>query len=298
MALSRRVRSTRVLVITLIFVSLMTITLDYRGGQSGPLEVAGKGALTVIGPMQQAVARVVRPVGAFFTGIVHIASLESDNRRLRDELRAARIQGAQVSEALQENAELRKLAGISQQLGLKGVHATVIGQSISNFEWSITIDRGSSQGVKIDQPVVSADGLVGHVSQVTVNWSKVTLIIDPESKVAGRLVRSGDTGLVAGNRNQDMVMQMVVPNANVNPGESVITAGYQSGLYPGGILIGIVSHVAPAEGALSKVISLRPVVDFSALQFVEVVTGTRPVRAPSPGASASPSSSPSGGAGG
>jgi rod shape-determining protein MreC len=131
-----------------------------------------------------------------------------------------------------------------------------------------------------------------------VNWSKVTLIIDPESKVAGRLVRSGDTGLVAGNRNQDMVMQMVVPNANVNPGESVITAGYQSGLYPGGILIGIVSHVAPAEGGLAKVISLRPVVDFSALQFVQVVTGTRPVRAPSPGASASPSSSPSGSAGG
>ena len=137
---------------------------------------------------------------------------------------------------------------------------------------------------------------------MAVNWSKVTLIIDPESKVAGRLVRSGDTGLVAGNRNQDLIMEMVVPRADVNPGESVVTAGYQSGLYPGGILIGIVSHVAPAEGALSKVVSLRPVVDFSALQFVEVVTGTRPVRAPPPGASSSPSPgsspSPSGSGGG
>jgi rod shape-determining protein MreC len=111
-------------------------------------------------------------------------------------------------------------------------------------------------------------------------------------------VRSGDTGLVAGNRNQDMVMEMVAPNAGVNPGESVVTAGYQGGLYPGGILIGIVSHVAPAEGSLAKVVSLRPVVDFSALEFVEVVTGTRPVPNPSPSASAGASPSPSGSGGG
>jgi rod shape-determining protein MreC len=239
-------------------------------------------------------------VGAFFTGLAHIASLESDNRRLHDELRSQRILSAQAEEALRENAELRKLAGISGQLGLVGPRATVVGQSLSNFEWSVTIDKGSSQGVEVDQPVVAAEGLVGHVTQVTVNWSKVTLIIDPTSAVAGRLVRSGDTGLVVGNRNKDLIMQMVSPGAQVNPGESVVTAGYQSGLYPGGILIGIVSHVAPAQGALSKIISIQPVVDFSSLQFVRVVTGTRPVSnpstSPSPGASASPSTkaSPSG----
>ena len=68
----------------------------------------------------------------------------------------------------------------------------------------------------------------------------------------------------------------------------MVTAGYQSGLYPGGILIGIVSHVAPAQGALAKVIALRPVVDFSSLQFVEVVTGTKPVSGPSRAASCQP----------
>src|SRR2546423_12004435 len=155
MALSRRVRSTRLLVITLVFASLVTITLDYRGGQSGPLEVAGKAALTVVGPMQQAVARVVHPVGAFFTGLAHIASLESDNRRLRDELRSQRILSAQAEEALRENAELRKLAGISGQLGLVGPRATVVGQSLPYFEWSVTIDKGSSQCVAVDQPVVA-----------------------------------------------------------------------------------------------------------------------------------------------
>jgi rod shape-determining protein MreC len=295
MALARRTRSTRLLVITLVFASLLTITVDYRGGQSGPLELTGKAALTIIGPMQQAVAKVTHPVGSFFTGVVHIASLESENRQLKQDLQRARIQVALSSTATTENNQLRKLLGIRQGLGLKGVTASVIAQSLSNFEWSVTIDAGSSQGVKMDLPVVGGLGLVGHVTQVAPDWSRVTLIIDPESSVAGRLVETGDTGLVVGNRDQDMAMQMVNPHAKVVPGEQVVTAGYQGALYPPGILIGVVSHVAPAEGSLVKNVSIAPLVDFSSLQFVMVVTGTRPVRtaaSPSPGASASPSSSP------
>ena len=294
MALSRRARSTRVLVVTLILASLVTITLDYRGGQSGPLELAGRGALTVIGPMQQAVAKVVHPIGAFFTGLAHIASLESENRRLRDEVRRLQQDNARNYVALNENEQLKNLLGLSKQLGLIGPAGSVIGQSLSNFEWSVTIDVGSTKGVKVDQPVVSGDGLVGHVTEVAPLWSKVTLIIDPSSSVAGRLVRSGDTGLVVGNRNHDLIMQMVSPGASVSPAEPVVTAGYQGGLYPAGILIGIVSHVAPAEGALAKIVSIRPVVDFSSLQFVMVVTGTKPVSTPS----SSPSPNASGGGGG
>jgi rod shape-determining protein MreC len=302
MALSRRARSTRLLVITLVFVSLLTITIDYREGQSGPLELAGKGALTVVGPMQQAVARVAHPIGAFFSGIVHIASLQSENRRLQDEVRKLRTENTQAIGAVVENDQLRGLLQIKARLGLKGVAASVIGQSPSNFEWSVIIDAGSSEGVKADEAVVSGDGLVGHVTEVTPRWSKVTLILDPTSAVAGRLVDSGDTGLVVGNGNHDMSMQMVAPSAKVNPGEAVVTAGFKGGLYPAGIILGLVSHVAPAEGSLSKVVSIAPVVDFSSLQFVLVVTGTRPVPpppSPSPSASASPSAATSpGGSGG
>ena len=301
MALSRRARSTRLLVITLVFISLMTITIDYRGGQSGPLALAGKGALTVVGPMQQAVAKVAHPIGSFFSGIVHIASLQSENRQLQDELRRLRTENTQAVGAIVENDQLRGLLQIKARLGLKGIPSSVIGESLSNFEWSVTIDSGSSQGVKVDEAVVSGDGLVGHVTEVTPRWSKVTLILDPTSAVAGRLVDSGDTGLVVGNGNHDMSMQMVAPSAKVNPGEAVVTAGFRGGLYPAGILIGLVSHVAPAEGSLSKVVSIAPVVDFSSLQFVMVVTGTRPITAPSspsPGTSPSASTSPSPGASG
>src|SRR5947199_4248890 len=110
---------------------------------------------------------------------------------------------------------------------MKSIAGSVIAKSLSNFEWSVTVDVGSTKGVTVNQPVVSGDGLVGHVTQVAPLWSKVTLIIDPSSSVAGRLVDTGDTGLVVGNRNQDMIMQMVAPGADVRPGEPIVTAGYQ-----------------------------------------------------------------------
>ncbi|HEY1332136.1 MAG TPA: rod shape-determining protein MreC [Actinomycetota bacterium] len=272
MALSRRTRSTRVLVFVLVMVSLLTITVDYRGGQSGPLELAGKAGLTIVGPMQAAVSKVVRPVGSFFSAVIHLSSLESQNKALKQRLAEANAELATTTTAVQQNEQLRKLLQLQQRLGISGPTATVIAQSLSNFEWTITIDRGSSAGVKTDMAVVSGDGLVGHVSKVSDHWSIVTLLIDPSSSVAGRLVTTGDTGLVVGERTQDMQMQLVSPGAKVDLNESVVTAGFTGSLYPPGITIGAVSHVYRSNGSLAETVAVRPAVDFSSLQFVTVVT--------------------------
>jgi rod shape-determining protein MreC len=274
MALSRRARSTRLLVFLLVMASLLTITVDYRGGQGGPLELAGKAALTVVGPMQAAVSKVVRPVGSFFSAIVHLSSLESENAQLRTKLAQANSKLSQTTTAVGQNEQFRKLLQLQQTLGIKGPTANVIALSLSNFEWTLTVDRGSSAGVKKDMPVVSGDGLVGQVTLVASNWSIVTLIIDPSSAVAGRLTGSGDTGLVVGERTQDMTMQLVSPGAKANIDEPVVTAGYKGSPYPPGIVIGGVSHVLKDPASLSETISVRPAVDFGSLQFVTVVEGT------------------------
>jgi rod shape-determining protein MreC len=101
--------------------------------------------------------------------------------------------------------------------------------------------------------------------------SVVQLIIDPDSAVAGRLSSSGETGLVIGQRNHPLTMDLVDPDANVAANEQVVTAGYQSGLYPPGIPIGFVSHIYTRPGSLTKTIELTPAVDFSALEVVLVV---------------------------
>jgi rod shape-determining protein MreC len=289
-ALSRRVRSTRLLVISLVMASLLVITVDYRGGTSGPFEVAGRALQTVVGTLQSGVSKVLQPIGSFFSGLVHIGSLQAQNHRLQQEIQDLREKAQHDTSLRRLIDEFNSLYKLQQTYGLQGVAATVIGQSVNNFQWSVTINRGSGDGIKLDMPVVSGDGLVGHVVSVTSNTSIVLLVLDPDSFVDGRLSSSGVTGGVQGERNQDLQMSLVPPDTKVFPGEQVVTSGYQSGLYPPEIPIGSVSHVYIQDGGLNKLITIRPAVDFSALEIVLVVTGylAPTTRTPPPSPTPSP----------
>jgi rod shape-determining protein MreC len=302
MALTRRAgRSTRLLVITLVMASLVIITVDYRQGRSGVFAELGREAASIVTPMQSAVSRAFRPIGSFFQGLGHIGSLESENRRLHDDLERLRIEQGSFQNLQRQLVELQALINMRTRLNLtKSVGANVVANSLSNFEWTITLDRGSVDGVKVNQPVLTADGLVGHVLDVFSRTCTVQLIIDPRSSVGARLAATGETGLVVGERNKDLQMQLVPPEAEVPPGEQVVTSGYQGGLYPPGLPIGAVSHVYtdPASPSLSKVIQVRPAVDFASLEYVLIVIGpssgvSYPSPSPTPSPSASPSPSPS-----
>jgi rod shape-determining protein MreC len=272
MALYGRTRNTRVLVVSLVMVSLLTITVDYRGGQRGPFEVAGRAAFTVVVAVQSAVAVVLHPIGAFASGIAHVGSLRSQNEALRERVRALQAQAGQNESLRRVYDELTKLIRLQESLHISGVPARVTAESVGNFEWSVNINRGSTSHIKLNDPVVVGDGLVGHVTEVTASAAKVQLIIDPDSFVAGRLATSGETGLVLGRRDRDLTMDLVNPRARVLPNEQVVTAGYQGGLYPPEIPIGVVSHIYQQPGSLTKTIDIRPAVDFTSLEFVLVVT--------------------------
>jgi rod shape-determining protein MreC len=272
MALYSRPRNTRVLVVSLVVASLLTITIDYRGGDAGPLAAAGKATISVVGALQSAVSRVVRPIGDFVTGLVNVGSLRKENDALRKQLQEAQTQIGQSVSDERVRQELQALLDLREELRLKQtVAARVIAESPSSFEWSITIDKGSSEGIKVDMAVVSGDGLVGRVIDAAPNASIVQLIIDPDSGVAGRLASSGETGIVEGQRDRDLRMDLISSDARVVPNEQVVTSGYQGGLYPPEIPIGFVSHEFTDPGKLNKTIAIRPAVNFSALQFVLVV---------------------------
>ena len=265
------------LVVSLVLLSLSTITVDYRSGRSGPFETIDREVLTVVGAFQGAVRRAVHPVGRFFGGLARLNSLQEENARLKERLRQMEQERLQVTSVERQVKELSQLLDVKGQLGIKGgVTARVVGESLSNFEWSITVDAGSADGVRDNMPVLAGDGLVGHVVQVAPNTSQVQLIIDPDSWVAARLASSGETGVVRGQTaDRDLIMDLVPTDARVFPNEQVLTAGYslgsRKGLYPPDIVIGNASHVYTKPGTLTKTISVRPAVDFSALEFVLIV---------------------------
>jgi rod shape-determining protein MreC len=278
MALQNRARSTRLLVVTLVSISLVTITVDYREGDSGPLASAGNTALALISPLQQVVSKVTHPIGNFFSTLVRLPSIRRENVDLKNRVATLEEQINTTTADLNRLHQLEGLLGLQESIGPKvqSTAAQVISSGVSNFEWTIEIDKGSDQGIGIDMPVVAPAGLVGHVVRVSANASVVQLIIDPDSAVAGRLDVSGKTGLLTGAGEQDMRMGLVDTTIDVGPDERVVTAGYRipgvaTSLYPPNVLIGTVSRVLPDSAALEKFITVRPAVDFSTLDLVLVV---------------------------
>jgi rod shape-determining protein MreC len=276
-------RSTRLLVVVLVSISLAVITLDYREGEDGPLAGLGRTALAAMAPLQEAVTTVTRPIGDFFSGLVHLPSLENENQQLRTELDAALAQIAAGTDQQSQIEQLSLLLGLKQSLTPTSVPAVVIANGVSNFRYTITINRGSDSGIERDQPVVTgseqAPILVGRVTTVTAISAEVELIIDRNSTVAGRLSVSHETGQVEGQGEGDLRMSLVTPGTSVEGNETVVTQSYevngQRGLFPPGLVIGQVSQVIPGPDGLQEFVTVRPAIDFSSLEFVLVLQTSR-----------------------
>lgn len=278
MALPSRARSTRLLVVTLVSISLVTITLDYRQGDEGPLDSVGNVALAVISPLQEAVSKITKPIGNFFSTLLRLPAIRRENQDLESKIAELRAEVSTYNADAARLAQLEALLGLRESIGpgAQTTAAEVIANSVSNFEWTITIDKGSSDGIAVEMPVISSAGLVGRITRVAPDSAVVQLIIDPDSFVAGRLDVARATGLVSGEGERELRMGLVDISIEVQPGEQVVTAGYKipgiaESVFPPGILIGSVSRVLPDESALEQLITVRPAVDFSTLDVVLVV---------------------------
>lgn len=281
MAISGRIRSTRLLVVGLLLASLTTITLDSRGGQEGPLAAAGEVLGGIVGPLQEGVSAVFRPVGSFFSNVFQAGSLAErvdalvrENAELRSQVQSTATDDAQLE-------EYQSILGIADDAKLDVMGASVIAESISNFEWGVFIDKGADDGVTVDMPVIGPAGLVGRVVRVSKTTSYVMLIIDPDSKVSARLSSTRETGLIEGQREELLRFNLVSPETKIVPNEIVETSGYRldegyTGIYPPGIPIGVVDRVEYAEDLVTVRVLVRPNVNFSSLDKLGLVVAEAP----------------------
>jgi rod shape-determining protein MreC len=278
-AVRPRPRTTRLLVVSLVAISLAVITLDYRGGEDGPLAGLGRSMRTIVVPMQHAVVIVTRPVGNFFSAVAHLPSLAQRNQDLEAEVRELQAELQANAFDQQQYEDLYGLVQLKSSLDPESVAALVTGNGVSNFEWTVTIDKGSDAGITENMPVVTgtADGamLVGLVTSVSSNASLVQLLIDRSFSVAGVLSGTRANGVVQGQGDEDLQMGLVDKGTAIAGNESVFTQGYcvadLPGLYPPGILIGQVSRTIPAGSDIEEAVSVRPAADFATLEFVLVL---------------------------
>jgi rod shape-determining protein MreC len=268
-------RSTRLLLVVLVSLSLAVITVDYRQGPDGPLAGLGRTSLSLMAPLQRAVTNATRPVSDFFVSIAHLPSLSRENRELKEEVAGLRTDIAGRTALEGDLDRVRQLLDLTDSIDFPLVNALVIGNGVSNFENVITIDHGAEDGIAVDMPVVTGGDtgarLVGRVIAVASNAATVMLITDRDAATAARLVDTRQAGLLQGQGDADMEMSFLKTDVAVEPGDVVETNGYQNGLYPSGITIGEVSRFVPATSTTELYITVRPAVDFSTLDYVAVV---------------------------
>lgn len=270
----------------LVFVSIVLITIYFREPSGGSLHGIQSGGAAVLRPFEVGAERVARPFRdayGWFAGLVHA---KSENARLRSEVDRLSQQVIQNYTAAQENADLKRqlhYVGLpSFPSGYDYVPTEVIGRPPSEFQQQADIAAGSVNGIRKYDPVVSADGLVGLVTEVAHNQAQVTLLTDPELKVSALDLTTKASGIVGhGQGRGTLILDRVQKSQTVRPGDWIVTSGWRSqGLssrYPKGIPIGVVSGASLTDLDLYWQIQLRPRVDFGSLQSVIVlVPKTRP----------------------
>lgn len=271
MAAARRPRG-RFLLLLLVLLGVSLLTLSDRAGTDRYFNKARSFAKEVANPIQSALHSALQPVGNFIYGAVEYRSLEAQNEKLRQQLaanEAAPVQAAAEEEQAQQVLAQEHLPYVSN---IPNVVAQVIDLGSANFEQSIEIDRGSSSGIAVGQPVVTSGGLVGSVASVTAHLATVTLIDDPTFSVGVRDVHSGVVGVAVGEgAGNSLEVENVNVGQRVKKGDYVVTSGLSLEHFPEGLPVGTVQFAGAPSGALQLEVSVKPLADLVNLQFVRVL---------------------------
>jgi rod shape-determining protein MreC len=263
----------------LIVSSFVLLTLTYQGSVG-----LQRGVSTIFSPLQSVTDRALKPARDLVGWFDKTFDARGENSRLKSELVVVRRKAVAGQEALQENGELRKLLVLDRGPVLaasayKAVTGSVIARSPTAWRSSVTIDLGSGDGVHVDDPVVSGDGLVGRISSVEPGSSQVMLLTDHASSVTAKVVPPGAQGVVepeVGNP-EDLILNFIDSTRQVHAGQDVVTAGWRAqGIeshFPPGLPVGEVIRAPVLEQEASQRVDVRPFADLRNLDLVQVLTG-------------------------
>ena len=211
-----------------------------------------------------------------WTGYIGLRHLKVENDALKRDLAAAQV-AVQEQRALADRTRgLERLLDLREHLKLNTVAAEVIGAGATPDFRTLTIDKGTRDGVRADMSVIAPAGIVGRLVVPSVRSAKVQLLIDRNAAAGAIIERTRAQGVVVGGGDDKLRMEYVSETFDVVVGDVVMTSGID-GIYPKGFIIGKVESIERAGGAYKR-ITIMPAVDFSSLEEVLVVLTPTPAR--------------------
>jgi len=281
--------------VVLLAISLLLLAFS----NSGPLLELRRGVGFALSPVQDTLRQGTRTVTSIFATISEIERLRHQNEDLIRRIQEVEAENQRLQSLAVENEQLAALLEIRSSLAYSTVAAEVINRRTTEQERVISLDQGTDNGVALDDPVVGEGGaLVGKVVEVGPNFSRVLLVSDTRTNVAGLIETSRAIGDVHGNGERPLQMTNIPATDVVNLGESVVTAGIEletgvRSTYPKGLLIGTIVNVDRQPNQLFQTALVQPVAVLDRLEYVLVIVdyeGGLPELSPAP--SSSPGTGP------
>jgi rod shape-determining protein MreC len=261
----------RLLLIILIVTSLFLITLDLRGVKV--LDGVRSGTQNVLAPFQKAGSTAISPFRNFIGDITNLGRTSDQIEKLKESNAKLRARLAQRKNADAELAQLKSVLDLAGQAGYKVVAARVISQgSSTNFSQTVTIDIGTSSGVRQNMTVLSGEGLVGVVKESYANSALVMLATDPDFKVGVRIAGSQQIGILSGGGSKRASLQLLDNQNVVKVGDVLLARGSTNNRpFVPGIPVGVISAVDSSAGSIAQSATVMLYPNFSGLGVLSVV---------------------------
>jgi rod shape-determining protein MreC len=266
----------------LVGLSLILLTAYFGESGGGVLHGIQRGTQEVLEPIETGASRAFKPFRDLAGWTDDVLDAKGDNKELRKENERLREALAEAETAQRDAEELRRLLDLPRSEGFPVAERTtarVISKSPTVWYSTIQIDKGEDDGIREDQPVVAAGGLIGKVTSTTGGTAQVTLITDASSAVSAQVMPDGAHGVLKPDVGQpdDMLLDFVEKNRPIRQGQTIVTSGFTNeeleSIFPRGIPIGKVKEIDPDERELYQRVHIEPFADFRRLDTVQVVVG-------------------------
>lgn len=258
-----------------IFLGLAVHTIQPRD----QISFVEKGLRIAASPFQYGFRAVDEAVSGFFTYFTDKEKLQQENEDLKQQLSQLNSELTQMDEISMENIRLRELLNYKEetrghfQLQLAGI----IAENNTNLQHTITLDRGSNDGIQNGMTVLNHSGLIGRITAVLPDSSEVMLLPDRECAVGARVWSTREViGIVEGNGSVSSTLQIIhLPHdADLYVGDAIVTSGLD-GVFPGGIQIGEITAIEYSSNGLTKTATVKPYVNFNRLEEVFILMNSR-----------------------
>jgi rod shape-determining protein MreC len=246
------------------------IVLSYSAARLTETGFLRKMILEVAAPFEDAINISLKSLHDVWKRYLFLVGIESENRRLRHEMALLNEQLNLYREGFLEGARLQKLLAVKAGLPNRTVAARVIDSNHTSLFKTLLISKGTAEGLRVGLPILADQGVVGRIIETSWHSSRVLLMIDENSNVDALIQRSRAQGILQGAGSAGCTLKYISRVEEVENGDVVISSGL-AGVFPKGLLLGVVTGTSRKEGGLFQKIDVAPAVDFGKLEEVLVL---------------------------